>query len=73
MSLSVFNPIFVSFVTISSSLMLLFNVFTAKFSQKQISTKFHFVKFCKTNSTMCKYRKKELSLEWSHHRLSSAD
>ena len=28
----------------------------AKFNQKQISTKFHFVKFWKTNSIMCKYR-----------------
>ena len=48
------------------------NPFTAKFSQKHISTKFHFVKFWKQIAP-CVSTGRELSFEWSHHRISSAD
>ena len=55
------------------SLIACLNPFTAKCSQKQISTKFanfRFVKFWKTNSTMCEYRQRAFI---SHHGISSTD
>ena len=64
-----------SFVPISSCLVLMFNPFTAKFSQKQILTKFPNFMLWKLGKQMasCESRGRELSFEWSHRRILSTD
>ena len=51
------------------------NPFTAKFSQKQISTKFpNFILWnFEKQIAPCVSTGRELSFEWSHHRISSTD
>ena len=53
----------------------LLNPFTAKFSRKQISTKFpHFILWnFEKQIAPCVSTGRELSFEWSHHRISSTD
>ena len=56
-------------------LSVLFNPFTAKCGQRQISTKFPnfiFQNFDKQIAS-CESTGRELSFEWSHHRIMSAD
>ena len=52
-----------------------FNPLTAKCSQRQISAKFpHFIfKDFDKQIASCESTGRELSFEWSHHRISSAD
>ena len=51
------------------------NPFTVKCGQRQISSKVSKFHFLKTNSRIaeCESTGRELSFEWSHHRISSTD
>ena len=53
----------------------LLNPFTAKCGQRQVSTKFPNFIFqnCEKQIASCESTGRELSFEWSHHRISSAD
>ena len=53
------------------SLLVLFNPFTAKCGQRQVSTKFPNVIFqnCEKQIASCEITGRELSFEWSHHRI----
>ena len=53
----------------------LLNPFTAKCGQRQVSTKFPNFIFqnCEKQMALCESTGRELSFEWSHHRISSAD
>ena len=57
------------------SLLVLFNPFTAKCGQRQVSTKFPNFIFqnCEKQIASCESTGRELSFEWSHHRISSTD
>ena len=52
-----------------------FNPFTAKCSQRQISTKFanFLLSSFEKHIAPCESTGRELSFEWSHHRISSTD
>ena len=51
-----------------------FNTSTAKFSRKQISTKFpNFILNFEEQMAPCNIAGRELSFEWSHHKISSTE
>ena len=56
-------------------LMASFNPFSAKCGQRQVSTKFPNFIFqnCEKQIALCESTGRELSFEWSHHRISSTD